>query len=250
LKLTPIDIKKQEFKKVLRGLDPVEVKAYLDFVADEYEQLLQHNQQLEKQVASYQTELRHYKDVEKTLKQTLYEVKQTSQLSKQTSQKEAELIKREAEIQAKKMVGEAKAEVERIRKELENLKQQKDSFVTRLRYLLSSQLELIEMLQVDDEQLEIIKEKSASQFKGTKRSASSKRSAVPKPETKPQNKPAAPVEATGQEEPEIRMPKSEKEHPAPAKKEKEEKKENKTKDFFKDIFGEDLDVDDIFKDEK
>ena len=250
MKLTPIDIKKQEFKKALRGLDPVEVKAYLDFVADEYEQLLRHNQQLEKQVASYQTELRHYKDVEKTLKQTLYEVKQTSQLSKQTSLKEAELIKREAEIQARKMIEEARAEAERIRKEVESLKQKKDSFITRLKYLLSSQLELIEMLQMEDEQLDVIKEKNPSQFKGSKRNTHVVAKAA---NVKEEFKKAAKKQASKiveKEEPEIQMPKSEKESKPVRETEKGMKKEDGSKDFFKDIFGEDLDVDDIFKDKK
>ena len=247
MSLAPIDIKKQEFKKALRGYDPVEVKAYLDFVAEEYEQLLRRNQQLEKQVNSYQTELKHYKDVEKTLKQTLYEVKQTSQLSKETSQKEAELIKREAEIKATKIMEEAKAEVERLRKEVENLKQQKDSFVTRLKYLLSSQLELIEMLQVDDDQLNVIKEKPVSQFKGTKRSVSSEKRSV---KAKPQPKAETPAKAKKDEEPEIQMPKKEKENKPTKAEEPKPKKENVAKDFFKDIFGEDLDVDDIFKDGK
>lgn len=252
MKLTPIDIKKQEFKKALRGLDPVEVKAYLDFVADEYEQLLQHNQQLEKQLASYQTELRHYKDVEKTLKQTLYEVKQTSQLSKQTSLKEAELIKREAEIQAAKILEEARAEAERIRKEVETLKQQKDSFVTRLKYLLSSQLELIEMLQVDDDQLKVMKEKTPSLFKGTKRSVSANRTPKGKATESVKNgSPAVkPKPAEAKQEPEIRLPKSETMKKATPEKKPENKNGHKTKDFFKDIFGEDLDVDDIFKEDK
>ncbi len=252
MKLTPIDIKKQEFKKALRGFDPVEVKAYLDFVAEEYEQLLRHNQQLEKQVNSYQTELRHYKDVEKTLKQTLYEVKQTSQLSKQTSQKEAELIKREAEIQAAKMLEEAKAQAERIRKEVENLKQQKDSFVTRLKYLLSSQLELIEMLQVDEEQLEGIKEKSLSPFKGSKRNIHGAHrvpnSKGDKGDVQKDNGSAQVASLSIKDEPEIKMPQPEQEKQSKRGKSKETKKDNVAKDFFKDIFGEDLDVDDIFND--
>ncbi len=254
MKLTPIDIKKQEFKKALRGLDPVEVKAYLDFVADEYEQLLQHNQQLEKQLASYQTELRHYKDVEKTLKQTLYEVKQTSQLSKQTSLKEAELIKREAEIRATKILEEAKAKAERIRKEVETLKQQKDSFVTRLKYLLSSQLELIEMLQVDDDQLNVIKEKTPSAFKGSKRNVNANRTskgAKTMESVKNGSPSVQPTKSTGaNEEPEIRMPKNQTVKKTTSEKRPGNKSDHKSKDFFKDIFGEDLDVDDIFKESK
>ncbi|MFQ5630060.1 MAG: DivIVA domain-containing protein, partial [bacterium] len=40
MKLTPLDIKKQEFKKNLRGYDPIEVDAFLEMVANEFESLL------------------------------------------------------------------------------------------------------------------------------------------------------------------------------------------------------------------
>jgi len=237
LKLTPIDIKKQEFKKSLRGFDPIEVETYLEYVAEEYEKLLQINQQLEKQVATYQAELKHYKDVEKTLKQTLYEVQETSMLSKKTSKKEAELIKREAEIRATKIIEEARAEVEKLKKELSDLKHQKDSFVTRLRYLLSSQLDLLEMLDTDDADLDKLREKTKKTFTGSRRS-----SVQPQKNNKIENTKKTPEET----EPEINLaPAKPKKQPAPQKKEPE--KSTKRQDFFKDIFGDDLDVDDIFK---
>ena len=34
MKLTPLDVKKQEFKKVLRGYDPVEVDSCLLYTSD------------------------------------------------------------------------------------------------------------------------------------------------------------------------------------------------------------------------
>ena len=231
MKLTPIDIKKQEFKTALRGYDKVEVDTYLEYVAEEYERLLQSNQQLEKEVNALKVELRHYKDVEKTLKQTLYEVQQTSQLSKKTSEKEAELIKREAEVKARQMIEDAKAEVENLKRELTELQQQKDSLVTRLRYLLSSQLELLEILETDEKQLDKLKSKTRNVFKGSKRSA-------PAPE-KQKTK-------LTEQEPEIEIKSPNRKAPAVKNKETDPGKTAKPKkekgaDFFKDIFGEELD---------
>jgi cell division initiation protein len=40
VKLTPLDIRRQEFKKVVRGVDPEEVSVFLDMVAGEYERIL------------------------------------------------------------------------------------------------------------------------------------------------------------------------------------------------------------------
>ncbi len=242
MKLTPIDIKKQEFKTSLRGYDRVEVDTYLEYVAETFEDLLQQNQKLEKEVHTLKVELRHYKDVEKTLKQTLYEVQQTSQLSKKTSEKEAELIKREAEVKARQMVEEAKAEVERIKRELAELQQQKDSLITRLRYLLSSQLELLEILEIDDKQLEKLKDKSRTTFKGSKRVAP-KNEKIKLNEQRPAKK----------SEPEITIKADNNQNAAGDKKSvpvtnktqpsKNDAKDNQKKkaDFFKDIFGDELD---------
>jgi cell division initiation protein len=46
MKLTPLDIRKQEFRKTLRGFDPIEVQTFLEMVGEEYEQLLEKNKQL------------------------------------------------------------------------------------------------------------------------------------------------------------------------------------------------------------
>ena len=40
MKITPIDISKQEFKKIMRGYDPVEVDTFLEMLGNEYENLI------------------------------------------------------------------------------------------------------------------------------------------------------------------------------------------------------------------
>jgi cell division initiation protein len=145
-----LEIKKQQFKKALRGYDTVEVETFLEKIAEDFGGLLQENTQLSKQLASVEAELKHYKDVEKTLKQTLYSVQQSTQLTRENSLKEANLIKKEAELSAIQIVDEARVEARQLEEEALMLKQQKDSMATRLRHLLSSQLELLEILQMDD----------------------------------------------------------------------------------------------------
>jgi DivIVA domain-containing protein len=47
LRLTPLDIKKQEFKRSMRGYDPEEVNAFLEMVAEEFEALHREKNRLE-----------------------------------------------------------------------------------------------------------------------------------------------------------------------------------------------------------
>ena len=71
MKLTPLDIKKQEFKKVLRGYDPVEVDSFLDMMSNEFADLLRQCKDMSGQLVEFETQLRDYRQMEKTLQQTL-----------------------------------------------------------------------------------------------------------------------------------------------------------------------------------
>lgn len=240
MKITPIEIRKQEFKKAMRGYDSVEVDTFLEMVANEYDNLIQENSQLNKQVISLEAELKHFKENEKTLKQTLYNVQQTSQVSKENSEKAASLIKKEAELAAAKMIESARKEVHTMQEEITTLKQQKESLISRLRHLLSSQLELLEVLSIDDVDRAKLKEKG----KRTMR----------KPFTEKQTPGRTPAvdealhrirKGTTEQN---RAPLEDKKKPAvPEKHVKHTGDTNTGRDFFNDIFSEDTDVDGIKK---
>ena len=50
MRITPLDVRKQEFRKAVRGLDADEVQAFLATVADEYEFVLTDNKKLREKV--------------------------------------------------------------------------------------------------------------------------------------------------------------------------------------------------------
>lgn len=162
MKLTPIEIKNQEFKKGMRGYDPVEVDTFLELVADKYQELLEETERLSKQNLSMESELKNYREVEKTLKQTLQNMQESSELSKQNSAKEAGLIKKEAELAAAQLLEKTRLQVHKMREEVTSLQNQKHSFISRMRHLLSSQLELMDVLETDDLDLSRLKDRSKS----------------------------------------------------------------------------------------
>jgi cell division initiation protein len=246
MKIMPIEIRNQEFKKSMRGFDPVEVETFLDLVAGEYEELLAENERLQKQNESIEADLKHFREAERTLKQTLYNVQKTSQQSKENSVKEANLIKKEAQLSAIQLVERARSEVHKMQEEVLALKRQKDSLITRLKHILSSQIELLDVLAMDDA---LPKKKSRAVPKKQ----------IPAVGEKMENvrnvKNAAPAVSSNTEEagsPEIKMPiedgetKIEKKAAEEPKTEKTQNSENKD-DFFKDIFGSDTDIDEVLK---
>jgi len=150
LKLTPLDIKKQEFKKMLRGFDPVEVQAFLEMISSEYEVLIRERNQLSDEVLKLKTQLKDYQQVERTFKESLMKAQQTIDQSRENAKHEAELIIREAELKAEKILESTRIQLADMKNELILIKSQKDSFAKRLKHLLESQLELIGVLEIDD----------------------------------------------------------------------------------------------------
>ncbi|MDZ7260533.1 MAG: DivIVA domain-containing protein [candidate division KSB1 bacterium] len=150
MKITPLDIKKQEFKKTLRGFDPVEVETFLEMVAEEYEALIRERNALADEVLKLKTQLRDYQEVERTFKESLMSAQQTIEQSRENSKREAELIIREAEMRAEKLLENAGLRLAEMKNELLLIKSQKESFAKRLKHLLESQLELIGVLEIDD----------------------------------------------------------------------------------------------------
>ena len=149
--MTPLDIKKHQFRKVLRGWDPLEVNAFLDVVATELEQLQRQNKELTQKTIELETQLKDYKSMEKAIQQTFRQAEETSGKALENCRKEAHLIVQEAELQASQLVDKARNELTSLKEQITILRAKKDSIVYRLRMLLNSELELVKALEVDEE---------------------------------------------------------------------------------------------------
>ncbi len=150
MKLTPLDIRKHDFKKSMRGYDPDEVEAFMSMVSDELELLIREKNQLNDETIKLRTQLKDYQDVEQSLRETLVKAQNTVEESRANSRREAEIIIHEAELQAEHILKEAKEQLRELGHEIEMLEMQKESFAKRLHHLLESQIELLEVLEEGD----------------------------------------------------------------------------------------------------
>ncbi len=151
MKITPLEIKRQQFKKVMRGYDPVEVDTFLDMLSHELEDVLSRNKELKDKLIELETQLKDYKNMEKTLQQTLLQAQETSGKEIENSRKEATLIVQEAELKASQIVDKARMDFGRMKEEIANLKARKESILSRLKVLLTSEIDLIKALEIDDD---------------------------------------------------------------------------------------------------
>ncbi len=181
MKLTPLDIKKQEFRKILRGFDPLEVGTFLEMVAEEYERVLDENKHLNQQLIEIRTKLKDYQDTEKTLRETLLNVQEVKKQSEESSRRQADLIIKESELKAMEIIEMARKQARQMRDEVNMLRSQKESFINRLRQILISQIELLSVLEIDDalpEEAHQFMEKVKSRKKNSSKSSTELKEAL------------------------------------------------------------------------
>ena len=150
MKLTPLDIKKHEFAKTFRGYDPEEVRAFLEMVAEEMMTLQDKAEELQRKTIQMETQLADYKDLEQKWKTTMISAQESAEKAVEASRREAEIIFREAEIKAESILSESRKNAGKYREEMELLRSEKRAFIRRLKHLIQSQLELIDVLENED----------------------------------------------------------------------------------------------------
>ncbi len=98
--LTPLDIRKQEFRKSLRGYDTLGVDDFRIRVADALERAIRDRQVLEERVIALTEQLRVFREREKAMNEALVAAQQLRQETRAAAEREGQAIVREAEVQA------------------------------------------------------------------------------------------------------------------------------------------------------
>jgi cell division initiation protein len=149
MRLTPLDIRKQEFKKAMRGLESDEVYAFLSTIADEYEAVINDNKALRERLLELDDKVQEYRNMEKTLRDTLLTAERVTVEAKENARREADLITKEAQIEAEKAVRDIRNTAMRLRQDIQTLKQQKESYLSRLKVLVESHMRFVETAETD-----------------------------------------------------------------------------------------------------
>lgn len=136
MRLSPLDIRQQQFTARFRGFDRHEVETFLEDVADDYEALLKENALLKEQLTALEERSRGLADREKTLRDTLLTTQKLADEMKEAARRDAQLIVREAELRGDKILEEGRGEEARIRSDIKNLKRAHRQLVEDLRSTL------------------------------------------------------------------------------------------------------------------
>lgn len=155
--LTSHDVRAQEFHRVLRGYDPVQVEEFKQRMAEEIDRLVRDRVQLDERVKGMSDQLKSYRDRERAMNDALVQAQQLRTDSQSQVDRERDLVLREAQAQAEAIRLEARTEAERFmldaRTEQQRLlhgnemaRRQYLAYLTSYRQLLERQLQDLDAL--------------------------------------------------------------------------------------------------------
>lgn len=152
MRITPLDIKKQEFQTKFRGFDKAEVTSFLEMVSQELEELVRDNLELKEKIQRAQDKLANYTKIESALQNTLVATQESAEQMRALAEEKAGLIVREANAQGEKIIDDAYEKLSELRREHIALKNQRAAFLVNFRSLLESQLRLLELIEKQAEE--------------------------------------------------------------------------------------------------
>jgi cell division initiation protein len=143
VKLTPLDVRKQTFRKTMRGFDHEEVHVFLEMVADEYEQLLQQNGMLSERVRHLGEQIEHYHGMERTLQNSLLTAERMGEEARERARLEADTILEDARMRAERILEDSRERLRSLKREVRDVHRQKDLFIQRFQSFLENQIQAL-----------------------------------------------------------------------------------------------------------
>jgi len=150
-KITALEIQKHEFALKRRGYDPESVRAFLLSIAEDFQELMRENAELEARVRHLEEENADHRDREKILKETLLSAQRLSEEMKNTARREADNIVRQAEIAGQQLTTEALQQSARIEKAMRDMKLQRVNFRLKLKSMLDMFQQVLDFDQDEEE---------------------------------------------------------------------------------------------------
>lgn len=144
MKISPMDIQQQQFKgKMLGGLDPEDVDAFLQSVAGEMEELIRENNDLKERLNRNAQAMADMEAREVQLRETMLAAQRITEEMKANAQKEAHLIVSEAELKGERIVADAENRLLQLNNQIQELRREKVQFESGFKSLLDNYYKLL-----------------------------------------------------------------------------------------------------------
>ena len=138
--LTPLDVRRYDFGRAMRGYDPARVERFREQVADELERLTRQTVDLDTKAKSFHEQLRAFRERDKALNEALVSAQQLRNEIRESSEREASLIVREARLAGENELEAIRAEVRQLEGQLVELERARRAHLAQLRLMAERQL--------------------------------------------------------------------------------------------------------------
>jgi DivIVA domain-containing protein len=138
--LTPLDVRRYDFGKAMRGYDPKRVEQFRDQVAEELERLTRSVVDLDTKAKGFHEQLRAFRERDKALNDALVSAQQLRNEIRESSEREASLIVREARAKGEEQLDAVRAEVRKLEGYLQELDRARRAHLALLRQMAERQL--------------------------------------------------------------------------------------------------------------
>jgi cell division initiation protein len=122
MRIAPLDLRQQRFKKAFRGFDPTEVVAFLTEAADDYEHALREIDRLRQDLLRMEALLTEHREREANLRNTLLTAQRLADELKEAAQNESRMILREAQGRADLLLQKAQVRLDEIDRDITELR--------------------------------------------------------------------------------------------------------------------------------
>ena len=147
--LTPLDVRRQEFRRSLRGYEPLGVEDFRMRVADELERVLREKSVLEERVAALTEQLRVFRERETAMNEALVAAQQLREETRSAAEREAQVILREAEAEGRRQLDAAQRGEQDAHERLAEVQRQFAGYLAGFRALIERQLAELRALEGD-----------------------------------------------------------------------------------------------------
>lgn len=149
-----VEIQHRRFRTRWMGLDPREVETLVQQMTEETQRIKLENAALRKDLQERDEELKEYKGREKAIRNVLMTVHKSAEQIKESAEKEAKLIVAQAELNGENILREANERLTRLHAEINELKRHRMQLEAKLRSVLESYQQLLDMEKGDEDELE------------------------------------------------------------------------------------------------
>ena len=122
MRIAPLDLRQQRFRKAFRGYDMTDVVAFLTEAADDYEHALREIDRLRLDLSRMEGLLAEHRERETNLRNTLLTAQRLAEEIKEAAQNESKLIVREAQGRADLLLQKAQVRLEEVERDITELR--------------------------------------------------------------------------------------------------------------------------------